>query len=150
MTRAQAVQRRNLGSISGRGNRFLSFRATRPALGLTQPPIQLVPWVVSLTVKRLEREADHSPTPTAGLRMIGARRTVFHTPLWRVQGDLYLYLLILKVYRMISRRIVLELLRTVWKWSGFQKCKTKNEKNLGNISIAEHFIGSYVLYPACK
>jgi hypothetical protein len=68
----------------------------------TQPPVQLVPGAVSLTVKRLEREADHSPTPTAGLRMIGAMRTVFHMPLWRVQGDLYLYLLILRVYRMIS------------------------------------------------
>jgi len=68
----------------------------------TQPPVQLVPGAVSLTVKGLEREADHSPTPTAGLRMIGAMRTVFHMPLRRVQGDLYLYLLILRVYRMIS------------------------------------------------
>jgi hypothetical protein len=35
--------------------------ASRPALGPTQPPIQLIPAAVSLGVKRLGREADHSP-----------------------------------------------------------------------------------------
>jgi hypothetical protein len=39
---------------------FLFTTASRTALGPTQPPIQWVP-VLSLVVKRLGREADHSP-----------------------------------------------------------------------------------------
>jgi hypothetical protein len=34
---------------------------SRPTLGLTQPPIQLVAGALSLGVKRQGREADHSP-----------------------------------------------------------------------------------------
>ena len=81
----------------------------------TGPGAHAAQGAVSFTVKRLGRGTDHSPSPTAGLRMTGARRTIFHTPLRRVQGDLYLYLSILKVNRMISRRNVMELLRTVGK-----------------------------------
>jgi len=33
---------------------------SRPVLGTTHPPIQLVPWAVSLGVNRPGREADHS------------------------------------------------------------------------------------------
>jgi hypothetical protein len=40
---------------------FLLTTASRPALGLTQPPIQRVPGVLALEVKRPAREADHSP-----------------------------------------------------------------------------------------
>jgi hypothetical protein len=40
---------------------FLFTTVSRPALGPTQPPIQWVPGVLSLGVKRLGREADHSP-----------------------------------------------------------------------------------------
>jgi len=32
-----------------------------PALGRTQPPIQRIPGALSLEVKQLGREADHSP-----------------------------------------------------------------------------------------
>jgi hypothetical protein len=39
---------------------FFSTTASRPALGPTQLPIQLVPGALSLGVKRSVREADHS------------------------------------------------------------------------------------------
>jgi hypothetical protein len=38
---------------------------SRPALGLTQTPIQWVLGALSPAVKRLEREADHSPPISA-------------------------------------------------------------------------------------
>jgi hypothetical protein len=40
---------------------FLFTTVSRTALGLTQPPIQWVPGALSLGVKRLGLEADHSP-----------------------------------------------------------------------------------------
>jgi hypothetical protein len=40
---------------------FLYSTLSRPALELTQPPIQWVQGVLSPGVKRQEREADHSP-----------------------------------------------------------------------------------------
>jgi hypothetical protein len=47
------------GSIPSRGRDFFLFAtASRPTLGPTQPPIQWVPGVLSLGVKRLGREAD--------------------------------------------------------------------------------------------
>jgi hypothetical protein len=44
--------------------RFFSTMATL-TLGITHPPIQLVPGAVSLGVKRTERESDQSP-PSIG------------------------------------------------------------------------------------
>jgi hypothetical protein len=44
---------------------FLFTTAYRTALGPTQPPIQWVPGVLSLGVKRPEREADHSSPSSA-------------------------------------------------------------------------------------
>jgi hypothetical protein len=38
------------------------------ALGPTQPPIQWVPGALSLGVKRLGREADHSPPSRADVK----------------------------------------------------------------------------------
>jgi hypothetical protein len=40
---------------------FLFTTVSRTVLGPTQPPIQWVPWALSLGVKRPGREADHSP-----------------------------------------------------------------------------------------
>jgi hypothetical protein len=40
---------------------FLSTAASRTVLGPTQPPIQWVPGVLSVGVKRLRLQADHSP-----------------------------------------------------------------------------------------
>jgi hypothetical protein len=43
------------------GQRGEGVSASRPALGLTQPPIQWVPVTPFPEVKRPRREADHSP-----------------------------------------------------------------------------------------
>jgi hypothetical protein len=47
---------------------FLFTTASRTALGLTQSPIQWVPGVLSLGVKRSGREADHSPPSSAEVK----------------------------------------------------------------------------------
>jgi hypothetical protein len=43
----------------------------RPALGHTQPPIQLVSGAPSPGVKRQEREADHSLLASAEVKKVG-------------------------------------------------------------------------------
>jgi hypothetical protein len=47
---------------------FLVTTASRPALGPTQPPIQLVLGALSLGIKRPDREADHSPPSSAEVK----------------------------------------------------------------------------------
>jgi hypothetical protein len=47
---------------------FSSTPCPRPALGPTQPPIQKVPWALSLRIKLPGREADHSPPPSADVK----------------------------------------------------------------------------------
>jgi hypothetical protein len=47
---------------------FLFITASRPALGPTEPSTQWVPGALSLGVKRLEREADHSPPSSADVK----------------------------------------------------------------------------------
>jgi hypothetical protein len=47
---------------------FLFTTASRTALGPTQPPIQRVPVVLSLGVKRPGRKADHSPPSSAEVK----------------------------------------------------------------------------------
>jgi hypothetical protein len=47
---------------------FLFTTASRTALGPTQPPIQWVPGALSLGVKRLWCEADHSPPSSAEVK----------------------------------------------------------------------------------
>jgi hypothetical protein len=51
------------GSIPGKGKRFVFHFPTtsRLTLGPTQPPTQWAPGPLSPRVKRLGREADHSP-----------------------------------------------------------------------------------------
>jgi hypothetical protein len=51
---------------------FLFSIASRPALGLTQPPIQWVPGDVYLEVKWPGHEADHSPPTSAKVKNGGA------------------------------------------------------------------------------
>jgi hypothetical protein len=47
---------------------FLFTTASRAALGSTHPPVQWVPGVLSLGVKRPVREADHSPPSNAEVK----------------------------------------------------------------------------------
>jgi hypothetical protein len=56
-----------IDSLRGLGI-FLFTTASRTALGPTQPPIQWVPGVLSLGLKRPGREADHSPPSSAEVK----------------------------------------------------------------------------------
>jgi hypothetical protein len=58
------------GPIPGRAMMefFLFATALRQPLGPTQPPIQWVPWALSLRLKRPEREADYSPLSSAEVK----------------------------------------------------------------------------------
>jgi hypothetical protein len=47
---------------------FLFTTVSRLALGPTQPPIQWVPGALSLGVKQLEHEVDHSPPSSAKVK----------------------------------------------------------------------------------
>jgi hypothetical protein len=47
---------------------FLLTTASRPTLGLTQPPIQRVPGALSMGVKQPGREADHSLPSSAEVK----------------------------------------------------------------------------------
>jgi hypothetical protein len=47
---------------------FLFTTASRPAFGLTQPPMQWVRGVLSLGVTRSGREADHTPPSSAEVK----------------------------------------------------------------------------------
>jgi hypothetical protein len=70
------------GSSPNRDKIFLFSIASRPALGPTQPPIQWVPGTLSQGVKRLGREADHSPPAIAEVKKAGAIPLLPHTSSW--------------------------------------------------------------------
>jgi hypothetical protein len=76
---------------------FLFTTASRTALGPTQPPIQWVPGVLSLEVKRPGREADHSHPSSADVKeCVELYLHSSNTPSWcgaqlkKAQGQLYL------------------------------------------------------------
>jgi hypothetical protein len=70
-------------SIPGRGrDSFLIVTASKPALGPTKPPIQWVLRSRSPGIKRTGREANHSPPPSAELRMRGLIQPLPYTSLW--------------------------------------------------------------------
>jgi hypothetical protein len=61
------------GSIPGRGGIFLFSTASRPALGPTEPPIQLICWgLLQGGVKRPGCESDKSPPSSAEYKNDGA------------------------------------------------------------------------------
>jgi hypothetical protein len=72
------------GSITGRAKKFLPYStASKPDLGLTQPPIQWVPGGGgSLRVKPLGRQADPSPPSSAEFKNGGAIPPLSHTLSW--------------------------------------------------------------------
>jgi hypothetical protein len=59
---------------------FLFSTSSRPTMGLTQPPIQWVPWALSPQVKRQGREADHSPPSSAEVKNGGATPPLPYMP----------------------------------------------------------------------
>jgi len=62
---------------------YLFTTASRPALRLTQPLYQWVSGALSLGVRRLEREADHSPPSSAEVKNASSYDS---TPPVRLQG----------------------------------------------------------------
>jgi hypothetical protein len=62
---------------------FLHFAASKPDLGLTQPPIQWVPGGISPGLKPLKREADPSPPSSAEFENGGPIPPLSHTRSWR-------------------------------------------------------------------
>jgi hypothetical protein len=66
-----------------RGLGIFFTTASRPALGPTQPPIQWVPGTLSVGVKRLGREANHSPPSSAEIKeCVYLYFPSLHTPSW--------------------------------------------------------------------
>jgi hypothetical protein len=64
-TRLRAGRSRIWASIPAEATDFPFSITSRPAMGLTQPPIQWVQGTISPGVKRQWREADHSPLSSA-------------------------------------------------------------------------------------
>jgi hypothetical protein len=60
--------------FSSRQEQEIFFTASRPTLGPTQPPIQWLPGV-----KRLGREADHSPPSSTEVKTVGI---IFAVPIY--------------------------------------------------------------------
>jgi hypothetical protein len=61
---------------------FLFDTASRPALGPTQPPIQLVRGALSLRVKRPGHITEHSPPSSAEVKECGAIPPLHNTSSW--------------------------------------------------------------------
>jgi hypothetical protein len=60
----------NQGSVVGRGRDFFLFiTATRPALGSTHSPVQLVLRALAVGVKQLGYEADHLSPSSAEVEL---------------------------------------------------------------------------------
>lgn len=80
VTRLQAG-RPDLDSYQGR-EFVLIATASRPALRLSQPPIQWGTLVPSSEVKRAEREADYTPSSSAEVEKQWSCTSTSHTYLW--------------------------------------------------------------------
>jgi hypothetical protein len=81
VTRLWAERTRIWGSIPDRDKRFsLYFSATIPALGPSPP---LIRGLFFSTVKRLDREADHSSPCNAEVKNTWNYALLPHTSVWR-------------------------------------------------------------------
>jgi hypothetical protein len=69
------------GSNPGKAKIYLFSTASRPALGLTQTPIQWVLGAISPGVMWRGHEADHSPPSTAEVKNGGAIPSLLHMSL---------------------------------------------------------------------
>jgi hypothetical protein len=67
----RAGEPRGWSSSSGGGKNFHFSMSSRPALGSTQPPIQLVPVALCPEVKRPGRKTDHTPPTSAEIENVG-------------------------------------------------------------------------------
>jgi hypothetical protein len=104
---------RGFESRQGLGIFFLTT-ASRPALEPTQPQIQWVPGALSLGVKRLGREDDHSPLFSAEVKNAWSYTCTpqYAFMAWcsvKVQGRLYLYLVFVRTTVVF------------WTWEGMTK-----------------------------
>lgn len=97
VSRPRAGHTRNLGLIPGRCKRLIAsqklpdllwgppsvlLKTSRSSLGPTQCPIQWGTWgAVSLAIRKLWREADHSPSLLPRLRMSGGLPPLPYMPL---------------------------------------------------------------------
>jgi hypothetical protein len=70
------------GFDSRMGKDFSLIHSVQPALGLTQPPIQWAPRILSPGVKWPGRVVDHSPPPSAGVKNGGAIPPLLHMSSW--------------------------------------------------------------------
>jgi hypothetical protein len=61
---------------------FPSSTGSKPALGPTQPPIQLVPGTLSLGVKRLGSDTYYSPRSSAEVKNGGSVPPLSNTTWW--------------------------------------------------------------------
>jgi hypothetical protein len=66
-----------------RGKIFLLFTSSRPALGPTNPTIQLVPGALSPGVKRQRHEVDHLPPTSAVVKNTWICISTPQKSLWR-------------------------------------------------------------------
>jgi hypothetical protein len=86
------------GSSPGRGwQLFSSPQRPDRAPGPTQPPIQWIPWSLSVRVKRSRCEADHSPPSSAEVKIAWSNTsTPYIVMAWcsvKAQEQLYIYLM---------------------------------------------------------
>jgi hypothetical protein len=71
-----------LGSIPDKGDIFVFSKASRPALGPTQPPIQWVLGALSPRVKRPGGEAGHPHLSSTEVKNGGAAPLLPHMSSW--------------------------------------------------------------------
>jgi hypothetical protein len=66
------------------GQKLILFSiVSRPVLGLIKPSIQWISEALSAGVKRLRREGEHTPPPSAEIKNGGIIFPLYHASAWR-------------------------------------------------------------------